>query len=75
LDNEIAGMGQSLSKLDVHLIFSTRGRESLLLGMLRGKTHAYLAAVLNHYDSRAARVGGTSDHLDVLVRLSKNRAL
>jgi putative transposase len=68
-------MSQSLSKLYVHLIFSTRGREPLLLGALRGKTHAYLASILNNHDCPAIRVGGTSNHVHALFRLSKNRAL
>jgi len=68
-------MGQSLSKVYVHLIFCTRGREPLLLGALRGKTHAYLAGVLNNQDCSAIKVGGTRDHVHVLFRLSKNRAL
>lgn len=37
--------------------------------------HAYLASVLNNHGSPAIRVGGTSDHIHVLFRLSKNRAL
>jgi putative transposase len=68
-------MGQSLSQLYVHLIFSTKGREPLLLGALRGQTHAYRAAVLNNHGSAALKVGGTSDHVHALFRLSKNRAL
>ena len=68
-------MGPSLSKLYVHLIFSTRGWEPLLLGGLRGQMHAYLAGVLNHHDSPAIKVGGTTDHVHALFRLSKNRAL
>jgi putative transposase len=68
-------MPQSLSQVYVHLIFSTKGREPLLLGSLRGQMHAYLAAVLNNQDSPAIRVGGTADHIHALLRLSKNRAL
>ncbi len=68
-------MGQSLSKLYVHLIFSTKDREPLLLGRLCGQMHAYLAAVLNHHDSPAIKVGGTGDHVHAVFRLSKNRAL
>jgi putative transposase len=68
-------MGQSLSKLYVHLIFSTRGREPLLLGALRSQMHAYFAAVLKNYDCPAIKVGGTADHVHGLFRLSKNRAL
>jgi len=68
-------MSQSFSQLYVHLIFSAKGREPLLLGALRTQTHAYVAAVLNNHGSAALRVGGTSDHIHALFRLCKNRAL
>ena len=68
-------MGQSLSQLYVHLIFSTKGREPLRLGTLRNQTHADVAAVLNNHGSAALKVGGTSDQVHALFRLSKNRAL
>ena len=68
-------MGQSLAKVYIHLIFSTKDREPLLLGALRVQMHASLAAVLNNHDCAALKVGGTSDHVHVLVRLSKSRTL
>ena len=68
-------MSQSLSKLYVHLVFSTKHREPLLLSPVRGQMHAYLATVLKNQDSPAVKVGGTSDHVHCLFRLSKNRSL
>jgi len=68
-------MPQSLSKLYVHLAFSTKHREPLLLAPLRAQMHAYLATVLKNQDSPAVKVGGTSDHVHVLFRLSKDRTL
>ena len=68
-------MPQSLSELYVHLAFSTKHREPLLLAPLRAQMHAYLATVLNNHDSPAVEVGGTSDHVHALFRLSKNRSL
>jgi len=41
-------MPQSLSQLYVHLIFSTKHREPMLLSPAREDLHAYLAAVLNN---------------------------
>jgi len=67
-------MPQSLSKLYVHLAFSTKHREPLLLAPLRTQIHAYLAAVLKNHDSPAVEVGGTIDHVHALFRLSKNRS-
>jgi putative transposase len=68
-------MAQSLSKLFIHLIFSTKHREPLLLQPLRDQMHAYLATVLNNDDCPAVKVGGSSDHVHILFRLSKNLAL
>ena len=47
----------------------------MLLSPLREDLHAYLAAVLNNQDSPALKVGGMSDHVPALFRLSKNIAL
>ncbi|MGD1103364.1 MAG: transposase [Terriglobia bacterium] len=68
-------MPQSLSKLYIHLIFSTKQRAPLLLRPLRERVHAYLATVLNNLDSPARKVGGMSDHVHILFRMSKNHAL
>jgi REP element-mobilizing transposase RayT len=68
-------MPQSLSQVYVHLAFSTKHREPLLLTPLRAQTHAYLATVLTNSDSPAIKVGGTSDHVHALFRLSKNTSL
>jgi REP element-mobilizing transposase RayT len=68
-------MPQSLSKLYVHLAFSTKLREPLLVASLRPQMHAYLATVLKNQDSPAVQDGGTSDHVHTLFRLSKNSSL
>jgi REP element-mobilizing transposase RayT len=68
-------MPQSLSQLYVHLVFSTKHREALLLPPVREHLHAYLATVLKNQDSLALKVGGTSDHVHALSRLSKNCSL
>jgi REP element-mobilizing transposase RayT len=68
-------MPQSLSKVYVHLIFSTQRREPLLIPSVRGALHAYLATVLKNQDCPAVKIGATSDHAHILVRLSKNLAL
>jgi putative transposase len=47
----------------------------MLLGALRAQTHAYLAAVLNNHGNPAVKVGGTSDHVHALFRLSRTRTL
>jgi len=67
-------MPQSLTKLHIHLIFSTKLREPLLLRPFRERVHAYLATVLNNLESPAQKIGGMSDHVHILFRMSKNHA-
>lgn len=47
----------------------------MLLQPLRDRVHAYLATVLKNQDCSAVKVGGMSDHIHILFRLSKNLAL
>jgi putative transposase len=69
-------MPQSLAKIMVHIIFSTKNREPALKDEgIRGELHAYLAAKLKHSDSPAVVVGGMPDHVHVLSKLSKNHPL
>jgi REP element-mobilizing transposase RayT len=68
-------MPQSLSQLYVHLIFSTKNREPMLLSPVREDFLAYLAGVFNNEESPALKVGGMSNHVHALFRLSRNIAL
>jgi REP-associated tyrosine transposase len=68
-------MSQSLARIYVHLIFSTKHREPLLSAAVQPRLRAYLATVLKNLGSAAVKVGGTRDHVHMLFRLSKNRAL
>jgi len=68
-------MPQSLSKLYVHLIFSTKHREPLLTPSIRDPMYAYLATVMKNQECPALKIGGRSDHVHLLFRLSKNLAL
>jgi REP element-mobilizing transposase RayT len=47
----------------------------MLLSPVREDLNVYLAAVLNNQDAPALKVGGMSDHVHALFRLSKNIAL
>ncbi len=68
-------MPQSLSKVFVHLVFSTKHREPMQLQSVRERMHDYLATVLNNQDTPAFKIGGTSDRVRILFRQSKNLSL
>jgi REP element-mobilizing transposase RayT len=67
-------MSQSLAKILVHIIFSTKNRAPDLCADVRPQLWRYLAGALNALDSPAIQVGGTADHVHLLCRMSKNIA-
>jgi len=65
-------MAQSLSKVYIHIIFSTKNRQDLLAdGKVRKEMYAYLASILKEYDSPALLIDGTGDHVHILYTLTK----
>ena len=68
-------MPQSLARLLVHLVFSTKNREPFLSSAIQSKLHAYMAATCDHYDCPSLRVGGVADHVHLLFGLARTRAL
>ncbi len=64
-------MPQSLSKVLVHLIFSTKHRESLIGPEIRPRLHAYLAGILHNLKSPSLQIGGVADHVHILFALGR----
>ena len=68
-------MAQTLVLNYIHLIFSTKERENLILTNDLKPLFAYIAGTLNRLECNAIEVGGTTNHIHALCLLSKNIAL
>ena len=68
-------MPQSLAKILVHIVFSTKFRTPVLNADVGRELHAYLAGILKQCNSPAIRIGGTADHVHILCNLSRTLAL
>lgn len=68
-------MSQSLTKLYVHLVFSTKGRTDTIPKLHLKNVHAYVAEIFNQHNSPAICVGGTANHIHILFALNKNMSL
>ena len=67
-------MSQSLAKILVHTVFSTKERRPFLRDKnLREQLHHYLGGVLGHLECQPIIVGGVEDHVHVLCALSRTR--
>ncbi|MDR3299253.1 MAG: transposase [Candidatus Accumulibacter sp.] len=68
-------MPQSLSRVIVHLVFSTRNRQPLLVPGIRLSVRAYLATVPRDHDCVAYRVGGIEDHVHLAFALPRKNTI
>ena len=68
-------MPQSLARVLVHVVFSTKHREPLVAKPVRDELHPYLSVVLNNDGCTALRVGGFDDHVHLLFALSRTRTI
>ncbi len=68
-------MPQSLARLHIHLIFSTRSREPLLHDALRDSLHRYMATVLQNFDCPAVLINSVADHVHILFELGRTVAV
>jgi putative transposase len=65
-------MPQSLAKILVHAVFSTKDRRPLLRDKpLREELHHYIGGILNQHDCQPVIVGGAEDHVHLLCALSR----
>ena len=68
-------MGQSLVKNYLHIVFSTKHRQSLIFPTIEPELHSYLGGILNNLECNPIKIGGYTDHIHVLCLLSKKIAL
>ncbi|MGH8022120.1 MAG: IS200/IS605 family transposase [Limisphaerales bacterium] len=65
-------MSQSLAKILVHSVFSTKDRRPLLRDKgLRAELHNYIGGILNQLDCQPVIGGGVEDHVHLLCALSR----
>lgn len=64
-------MPQSLSKVLVHIIFSTNSREPWLDANVRPRMHAYLATICRDLGAEFVHVGGVADHVHIVTTLPR----
>ena len=67
-------MPQSLSKVYVHIIFSTKNRQNLIDDRIENALYEYLGGICKGLDCNPVRVGGHKNHVHLLCLLSRKVA-
>ena len=68
-------MAQSLVKNYLHIIFSTKLRTEFIDKKIENELFSYIATICKDYDSPAIQIGGTDDHIHILLNLSRKFAI
>jgi REP element-mobilizing transposase RayT len=68
-------MPQSLTKVYVHIVFSTKDRHPLITNKIKAELYDYLGGICKNLECNPVRVGGYYNHIHVLCILSKKLAL
>lgn len=68
-------MPQSLSRILIHLVFSTKHREPTITEMVRPRLYAYLVGILHNLKCPSLQTGGTSDHVHILFTLTRTATI
>jgi REP element-mobilizing transposase RayT len=67
-------MSQSLAKILVHMVFSTKDRRPMLRDKaVREELHKYLGGILTNLDCQPIVAGGVEDHVHLLCALSRTQ--
>ena len=64
-------MPQSLSRVILHIIFSTKNREPWLDSEVQPRMQAYLATICRDVGADFVRVGGVADHVHIVTTLPR----
>jgi putative transposase len=64
-------MPQSLAKILIHIIFSTKNRAPFISPSIAEELYPYLAAICSGCKSHAHKIGGVEDHIHIVCSISR----
>ncbi len=71
----LVGMASTLTKILLHITFSTKNRQAVLPAALEPGLFAYMGGICRRMQSPVLTINGTVDHVHMLVSLAKTVAL
>lgn len=64
-------MPQSIVKILVHIVFSTKDRRPLIPTEIEPRLYAYISGIVTNNKGRMIIAGGIADHIHILVSLGR----
>jgi len=64
-------MSQSLADVVLHIVFTTKGRKQWLQPLIEEELYSYITAICKNLNCPLVQINGTTDHIHVLLALSR----
>jgi len=68
-------MSSTLTRILIHLVFSTRDRMPLITPDVRGKLYEYIRGIVHRKEASLFEIGGVPDHVHILVQIDPTMPL
>nr|NGX57994.1 hypothetical protein [Chlamydiota bacterium] len=68
-------MGQSLSKVYLHIVFSTKGRRLFISPNIEKKLHGYISSICQNHGCFVHAIGGIEDHIHILIEQPRSMTI
>src|SRR5262245_32074908 len=68
-------MPQSYTALHYHFVFSTKNRETTITTDIQPHLYKYIGGIIREEKGSLLAIGGTADHIHLLVRLSQQHCV
>lgn len=68
-------MSESLSKMYIHIVFSTKNHTRVLVPDIQKELYSYFGGICNNLECYPVKIGSYLDHVHILCLLSKKIAL
>lgn len=68
-------MASTLTNLIYHVVFSTKGREPMIVPSVREELYRYIGGIVKNEGGISLQIGGIPDHLHLVVKLKPTHEL
>ncbi|CAN5333936.1 IS200/IS605 family transposase [soil metagenome] len=68
-------MANTYSQIYIQIVFAVHGRENLIKSEWKEELYKYIAGIIKNRKQKLLAIGGTADHIHILVGIEPNIAL
>lgn len=68
-------MASTLTNLIYHVVFSTKGREPMIVPLIREELYRYIGGIVKNEGGILLQIGGMPDHLHLVIKLKPTHEL